>query len=785
MANELPPLPDGFTLDTPPPPEGFTLDNQQEEVTAKAAPKTQSEAVLSNVKQRWNTFNDPRGAVLTIGSSMLAEPVAGLAGIAGAVSGGSDRGAEWVEATRNAMTIDPPNQASERVVGGVGRGVEAVMRGVRSIPAAMATSYDPEESFVSRQHERDYTREQREQIREQIKSDGFGDFLGEGARILGAPPSVSSAFEALPTAVAFALGWGASRLSKSQQATVNKVAEESGRRNINTDNVDQVRKVADEVSPQWKTQGDVSVVRPSLDKPVDITPRQKGQQQQAEGIASSLRRRKDKEAAAAVLPDESVQLSAERLGVTLNPEHYSTNAAFQDVSRALKSQPGSRLEAAERRAIDELSSRADDVVYNISGTLDKGSVSESVRSALRSTIDDIDVRANQSYGKVRDAIPAETRINPEAISVYLSSRLAELGGNKNLLNPVEKQLFHLTKRPGKPRSDTRVSPMLRPPKRRIEDQSKYPTYAALDRVRQNIGHGFRRRGPFKDVDSDTLGRVYGLLSDVQQGIADSFGVGELYSAGRSLVFRRKALEESSIQLFGKSLSDSMVPKIRSAATGLSSGDVGRFNRIMALVPAELRPSVAASVLSDIFSGGSRKGGQMGQGFSASWQALNRNQSAKNALFKHLPDEARQRFDDIGRVLTGIIRSNTKPMANPSGTAAAIVKALEDGGALSKLYDAGKQVGAAEGVSSTAGAPGLGSAFAIGKIWSQRRTPVMVAADELLSSPRFAQLVKEATPQAESVLSKSPEFQRWYRLMPDQQKKAIAATGFIEWLSQEQ
>ena len=131
-----------------------------------------------------------------------------------------------------------------------------------------------------------------------------------------------------------------------------------------------------------------------------------------------------------------------------------------------------------------------------------------------------------------------------------------------------------------------------------------PTYATLDNIRRNVGEGFNRRsGPFKNGSDANLREVYGVLSDVQNGVASAFGIGDLYAGARGLVSSRKALEDQAVALFGRNMSGSLVPKLRGAATGLVSGDISKFNQLINALPKNSRAEAAATVLSEIFSGG--------------------------------------------------------------------------------------------------------------------------------------------------------------------------------------
>ena len=602
---------------------------------------------------------------------------------------------------------------------------------------------------------------------------------GEVGRVLAADPgtqaasfgAASGAVEALPEdtspLVKGAVGLGAAAVPAVGGAALLRTPRTGIPGAANTaDDAAALRDVPTPRStaiPETSGQPSASVGRPTLDVPVDITPPVSSEQ-----IVSQLRRGKTQAVADAVVPDVKIVESAQRLGVDLNPEHYSTNTAFQDVARALKSQPGSTLQKQEVAALDAVARQADDLVVTNNGFLDKSQFNIEIGTQINSTIDDLAAAANTAYAEVNSQIPRQAKVDTALIREFIERKLADFGGDKSQLSKVEKQLLALTRntKGGEPIN---------------------PTYATLDNIRRNVGEGFNKRsGPFKNGTDANLREVYGILSDVQNGVARAYGVGDLYAGARGLVVTRKAIEDQAVQLFGRNASGSLVPKIRGSATGLVSGDVSKFNQLINALPENRRAEAAATVLAEIFSGGSRRGGELGTGFVASFAALNRNKAAKDLIFSHLPAEARKRFDDIGRVLTGIVESNRKPLSNPSGSAGPIVAALKDLSVVEKVMGAGARMAAAEGVSSSVGIPGAGTAGVLFGLLNKQRTPVIVAADNMIASPAFTRAINKAiegdAATANQIIENSPAFKVWATKIGKEEAQQIARIGFIEWVT---
>ena len=700
----------------------FDQFDEPEGITAGKFLSSTLESLFAGTEPAIGTLE--AGTQFVTGATAL--PISGLAGIIAAIPDGRAP-AEAVEEVQRTLTFQPRTETGQAISAGLGGIVETGAKAVRAPFAGLAAAVQPSPEAARETFGR-------------VLEEGIGPTAGGAVLEAGGGPLLATGVRIIPEAIATILG------TKGL-----KPRPEVPR-------IEAPRAAAPRLTP---TEPAVSVGRPGLDVPVDFTP-----PISPESIVASLKKGKPKAVAEAVFPDKQIIESAQRLGVDLNPEHYSTNVAFQDVARALKSKPGSKLEAAERVATQRLSTVADDLVEEIGGSIDKASVSESIRSQVVNSIDDLQTQANIAYDKVKQSIPAQTRVEPGLMREFIDQKIADFGGDVSLLSSAEKKLLNMLKR------------------------KEPPTYAALDRLRRDVGDGFnKRRGPFADESDGNLRQIYGVLSEAQNGIAASFGVGDLYAGARQLIVKRKGIEDSAVQLFGRNLSNSLVPQIRSTAVALSKGDVSRLNRLLEALPENRRVEVSATILGELFATGSRRGGALGQGFVSTFQSLNRNKAAKAALFENLPAASRKRFDDIGRVFSGIIKANQKPLSNPSGTAAGIIRSLDDASALSRIYDVGKRAAVAEGISTAVGIPGAGTAGTIGAVLAKGRTPVSVAADEMIASVAFKDAIQESitgtAAKADQIIQNSPQFKKWVGTVDQATAREIGTLGFISWLISEE
>lgn len=524
-------------------------------------------------------------------------------------------------------------------------------------------------------------------------------------------------------------------------------------RNLRTTIADEVIEQADDLA---RNAGEISLK-------TEIAPEGKSYQ----NIANDIQKEKTKNLIDQIRPDAEILESAKNLGVDLNPSHYSTNRAFIEMEQGLKSKPGSTLSTIEEQAILDTGRAADDLIVELGGQTDKSLLDARIKENIDKNIKDLSNQSEKAYGAVNKAVPRPTKANIGTSKSYMENRLEELGGNLNLLTGAEKQLLRLTKAKGK----------------------AVPTYGAIDQLRRNVGDAIgKKSGPFKDDDRQILDQLYGVLSDDQQGMADVFGVGSQYAQGRKLVFTQKELQKQAIQLFGRDIEGSILPQLGQVATSIvTKGDVSKLKKLMKALPPEFRQEAAATLLNDFFAFGSRAEVPLGQGVIRSFEALNRNVTAKNELFKHLPKGARKRFDDIGRVATGIFKA--KALENKSRTANAILAALDDGSLIQRIIGTKAGKVALEAPGAMVGLP-FGASTVIGffaDFVSNIKGPASKAADSFLTSPAFKKSLEAAAlgrDKAAEAVKQTKVFKNWLKNQTPDIKTEIAAIGFVPWLTQQ-
>jgi len=150
-------------------------------------------------------------ALFSIASGALAEPIAGVAGIAQALNpfAAPGAGARAVEATREALTLQPPTQAGQEALvgagealGTAGRAIVTPVAGIAGIAQAINPLAEPGAGARAV-----------EATQEALTFGNIENFLGNKTLELTGSPALAAAAKTLPTAVLEALG-GAAALAK-------------------------------------------------------------------------------------------------------------------------------------------------------------------------------------------------------------------------------------------------------------------------------------------------------------------------------------------------------------------------------------------------------------------------------------------------------------------------------------------------------------------------------------------------------------------------------------------
>jgi len=451
-------------------------------------------------------------------------------------------------------------------------------------------------------------------------------------------------------------------------------------------------------------------------------------------------------------PDAATVNAAKRLGIEehLQPDHVTTNQAYRELAQAVKSIPGSETRAAEVQGLEQVSRRADKLIEEIGGSSDLSTVSANVKREMQDAQQKLQESADNLYAKIRKEIPLKAEAPADNVLSFIAKRSEELGGEANL-SPMEKRILARLK----PKESTRVEQAVADPEqaglllgararptRETVKVVTQPTYALLDDVRKDVGAASRMTGPFKDADTGLAKKLYELITEDQSRVVGKHGATELFNTARAAIVNRKALEDDLVSLFGKALDGSFVSKLTQSVQSVSQGDTARLVRLLKAVPDAQKQEVMASGLTSAFRRASTKGSISFTEYAKWYEGLLRNKQAYTAVMSNLPGPARKQLSDLYRVSEGISKASKERIT--TGRLRSFEEQFKGADNLvDRIYAVARKSAVGATAGTAAGAvfgPGVGAAVA-SALTGGVKTQAIKAADALLASPEFAQMVK--------------------------------------------
>ena len=449
--------------------------------------------------------------------------------------------------------------------------------------------------------------------------------------------------------------------------------------------------------------------------------------------------------------------AAQRVGIELPADVFSDNPAVRQTAGLGRSQVGSVPSAQWETTVNAARNRATDVMTEIGGSADISLMSTKVRGQLDDAVSGLEAQSNAIYNTVNDQIPKNTQVDLANTRTLLKQTADDLGGTEGM-SALERDLFNIS---------TGDAPV---------------TYARLNRLRADVGDAaFKGKGPYKDASSSALEKIYGALNDDQISNVATVG-GEAMAAdlrlARSLVSERKTLEQQIVGAFGKDLEGSIAGRLRTAMASTKKGDDGGFNRMMNVIPENLRGEAILTGLTSLIQ--SNRAAEPGFGFpefAKMMEGVTNNSVIARRIETEVGPVAWRTMKD----LADVSRTITDARANVLTTGKAnqqILEKLVAENFIGKIVSSPRGSSAAQGAASAAGAAVGGPAGAMGGsvaaealLSTIMKTPVQrqAAIGALFNDPKFNQLVLDvakkgtAAPEIVTAATNTPAFRRWARV----------------------
>ena len=448
--------------------------------------------------------------------------------------------------------------------------------------------------------------------------------------------------------------------------------------------------------------------------------------------------------------------AAARLGIDLPPDVLSDNPLLKNAAAMTRDIKASEAAARFEVVVTEAAQAADEAMAAINGSPDLASVSERVLSSLTATQTALKNGARSLYDDVDAQVPKSALATPNNTTRLLSDLTDELGGLDNL-SSNERLLFDKFTNPDTPL-----------------------TYAALVRLKQDIGRGLERgQGPYGDVNQGALKRLYGALAEDQLLTVEQIGGPELRSQLRlanQTTAKQKAFEKRIVSAFGKDLEGSIASKLRQSITAGTRGDIAGLNRILKTIPQELQREAIATAINSLSLPGGATDLPFGFAeFAKTIKGLKKNKPVYNKVISVLGPESNQFLNDLLIVSQRITEARGRVSQTGKANQALIAEGLTAENIFKRVMDTslGSRVvrGAAAGGGVVSGGPagGMAADAITDVLMSAGKTDRVSAAGNLLNSAAFKSLVdadfaanQVALQTALDKLEKSPAYKRWLK-----------------------
>lgn len=472
--------------------------------------------------------------------------------------------------------------------------------------------------------------------------------------------------------------------------------------------------------------------------------------------------------------DPAVRKAASDLGLNVEeiPDYLlSKNPQFQSVAASVASVPQSVLKLETDQALQSLKTRADGIIEQLGGTTDLSQLSSKVESTTKSMRDELRSKVDKIYNEdLKALIPEKTPTKADNAIAFAKDRLDKFNGDVSQLNRLDKLVLGLqsgarslskdeigviddqirtlnAQRAAGDRTPELANRISELEASKGQKVSSPTTFYTVDELRKKVGEKTRNPNSplFADADAGLAKAYYGLLSKDIDAAASAVGADVLIAEKNDLVKKQKALEDGYVSLFGKEGQKSMGKALQDATRGLANkAAYTEYAKLLSNVPKELRQEVAVSSLVSAFGRDMVAENFTPSTFVKWYDGLMSNQQSKNALFSNVPPQTKQFLDNLYKYSSNIKDALAEKI--PTGRLTTSLQAPTT--ALQNVLTAVKKAGIAAGVATTL-EPVTGStlsaaiAGSIAASASKDTAPILKAADDLLVSPQFRDLVKAA------------------------------------------
>ena len=458
--------------------------------------------------------------------------------------------------------------------------------------------------------------------------------------------------------------------------------------------------------------------------------------------------------------------ASDRLGIQLPADVFSDNPQVRAAAGLTRSAAGSEAEAAWRNTVTQAVDQADEVIKQfdatfVEGAVAPGVVSQKIKDSLTKARSDLNAQAKTVYDDVDAVVPKTSVVDLPKLKATLDDIRAEV--TEEGMSAAEKKLAKMIER-----GDV--------------------TYGLLKREKSLIGNAINKvESPYSSMAEGDLKRLYAALADDQLTNVGNIGGEELRQqlrAANLLYAKERALGKRIVNAFGQDIEGSVANKMRTAITSAAKGDAGEFNRLLKVVPEDLRKETVATALASVTRSarGAEKGGFGFSEFADIYPKLRANPP----VYKTIVDTMGKDSADVLRDLYEVSKRVTEARANVLTTGKAnqaLLQGMQAESLIGKVMESTLAKGVVTGAAAMGGPVAAAATSVITSALTQGNKDSLKAAGKLFADEGFQKLAIEAatkgTPSAASIrrTAMSQSFQKF----ADAAKLPKALDARIQWL----
>jgi hypothetical protein len=467
--------------------------------------------------------------------------------------------------------------------------------------------------------------------------------------------------------------------------------------------------------------------------------------------------------------------AAQRLNIDVPFDVLSDNAQVRNAVGLTRAKVAGEAEAAWEATVRAAIQRADDISQEfdaafIAGRPATGATSQKILDNLTNTRDRLKADSAVIYNRIDGIEGGADGLMPKATPVALNNLqqtlqkvITEVG--ETGLSQQEKKLLELATQPG-------------------------VTYGRLLREKSLIGKAQAGlESPYGSMAEADLKRLYGALAQDQLDNVGAIAGEEVRRELRGanlMTAKRKALEKRIVGAFGKEVDGSVAQKMQSAISTASKGDAAAFNRLMKVVPEELRKETVATALASVTAG--KAAGKAGAGetvfspaeFTKVYRGLRANPPVYAQMVKIMGLEWDRASRDLYEVSKRIADAQSR--IPTTGKANQILGDMAINGLFSKIISSGAAQRVATTIASTVPFGGVIAPDIIGYMAGAKGAGIEKAA-KLFADPAFQKLAVEAatTGQASNATLRSTAMSQSFQKFADQIKLPKELDARVQFL----